>query len=274
MMRPGLLIAHEVRVGLRSAAFRLYAGALVVLSALLAYAGLADGGPLGTSGFGPTAASLVNLDLIVVPLMALIAGALAVVRDRERGTAAYLLAQPVTPTEYFVAKYVGTATALSAAILAGFGAAFCVVAALGAGGDALGMLAFAGETWLLAMATAAMGLVVSTIADSTPLALGAAVLIWLALVVLGDLGVMTTALATQLGTGGLLAATLVNPLEAYKIAAIAALAGSVDVLGPGGRLATDLFGGWLMPLLSAVLIVWTVLSLALARVIFGRRDVV
>lgn len=269
-----VLAAHEIGAALRAPTFQLYAGAFVVLSALVAYAGLAAGGPLGASGFGPTAASLAGLDGLVVSLLGLVAGALALARDRERGTLAYLLAQPVTPTELFLAKFAGVAVALSVALCAGFAAAFAVVAAFGAGGDVAGMLAFAAETWLLAMASAALGVLISALVDRTPVALGAAVLLWLAFVVLGDLGVMATAVATRLGTGGLLAATLANPLDAYKIASIAALAGSVDVLGPGGRLATDLFGAWLMPVLSALVAAWGALALLAARAVFRSRDAI
>ena len=117
-----------------------------------------------------------------------------------------------------------------------------------------------------------LGLAISTIASRTPLALGAALGVWLVLIGLGDLGLLATSLATHLGIGALVAATMLNPVDAYKIAAVAALNGSIDVLGPGGRLATDIFGAWLMPILTLVLSGWLVVALGIARWSARRSD--
>jgi hypothetical protein len=59
------------------------------------------------------------------------------------------------------------------------------------------------------------------------------------LTVLTDLGLLATAVVVHRGTNVLLMATMLNPVEAWKIASVAAMSGSVDVLDPGGRLATN-----------------------------------
>jgi ABC-type transport system involved in multi-copper enzyme maturation permease subunit len=140
------------------------------------------------------------------------------------------------------------------------------------GGDAGGFLQFAGETWLLALATGALGVLIATLVRRSPAALGVAIGAWLVLTVLSDLGLLATAVVLHLGTNVLLVATMLNPIEACKIAAIAAMSGSVDVLGPGGRLATDVFWPWLMPLLSAILVAYAVAAAALARFFASRID--
>src|SRR5690606_39909351 len=62
-----------------------------------------------SSGFGRTAAGLINLVLFLAPLMGLTLGAQAISGEREQGTLAYLLAQPVSLVEIFVAKFLGLA---------------------------------------------------------------------------------------------------------------------------------------------------------------------
>jgi len=50
------------------------------------------------------------------------------------------------------------------------------------------------------------------------------------------------------------------------------MSGSVDVLGPGGRLASDVFGPWLIPLLSAILVAYAVAAAGLAAFFANRID--
>jgi ABC-type transport system involved in multi-copper enzyme maturation permease subunit len=256
MNAVNVLILAEMRESARSRWLLLCALGFALLSAALTVAGSAG----GTAGFGPTAAGLINVELIAIPLFALIVGAMALARDRERGTYGYLRSLPVSLRQIYLAKCASLALNVTGVVFAGFAGAFAAMAVLRLGGDALGLIQFAVLTWMLAMACAAIGLLISVVARRSPAALGGAVAAWLAIVIFGDLGIMTTALATHMGIAPLLALTTINPADAYKIASVAALSGSVDVLGPGGRLASDLFGAALMPVMSTVLVVWCALS--------------
>lgn len=214
------------------------------------------------------------MDVVIIPLVALVMGALAYARDRERGTLGYLLSFPIVVDQVLAAKAIALGTILVAALSAGFAIAFAALALRGAAVDPTALAQFAGESILLALTMCAVGLAISTLSSRTPLALGAAIGVWLILVGGGDLGLLATSVATRLGIGGLLAATLLNPVDAYRIAAVAALNGSVDVLGPGGRLATDLFGTWLMPLLTCIMFAWILASLGIARWAARRSDAI
>ena len=261
------LALNDIRESARSRWLLFCAAGFAALSAALTVAGSAG----GSAGFGPTAAGLINVDLIAVPLFALVAGAMALARDRERGTYAYVRALPVTLREMYLAKCAALAVNVTGVVFAGFAGAFAAMAILRIGGDLGGLIQFALLTWLLALACACVGLLISACARRSPAALGGAVGAWLALVVFGDLGLMTTALATHMGTGPLLAFTAINPTDAYKIAALAALSGSVDVLGPGGRLAADTLGAAIMPVMAAVLVLWGVASASLGWMTLTRR---
>ncbi len=58
-------------------------------------------------GIRRTAASLINALLLFVALFGLSIGAVSLASDRERGTLAYLLAQPVNRFEVFLGKTMG-----------------------------------------------------------------------------------------------------------------------------------------------------------------------
>ena len=268
-----VLLLHEIRQTRRKRWLWLYIVAFGALCALVSVGSIAVGRVSGVVSFGPTAATLINLNLVVVSLMSLLAGALSIVADRENQVLSYLASLPITIGEIFSAKLVALFVGLSSAVGVGFAISFLVMSYAGASGNIGDVLQFALQTWLLMLCTASLGVLISVLSRTTVAAIGIAIVVWLGLILLGDLGIMAGALTLHLGTQGLLFLTLANPLEAYKIASVAALSGSVDVLGPGGRLATDLFGAALMPLLSFILLAWSLASLTVARVAVGKRDV-
>lgn len=274
MSAISVLIDYNVRDSIRNRWLQVYAVIFALLAGSVALGGSAAASFTGTGGFGPVVAQFVVLVMLLAPLMGLTLGVDAVVRDRERGIFAYVLAQPVSRAQYFVSKIVVLAIALCAAVLFGFGVAALFMGALGSI-DALADLAvLLGLTWLLTVAMAAVGIVVSVTARKAPTALGIAIALWLAFTMLGDMGLMATALATRIGIGPLLYATLLNPVEAFRIAAIAQLSGSLDALGAGGRLASDVFGGWILPVTVAAILLWLFASIACAWLVFRRGDAV
>ncbi|HNB60839.1 MAG TPA: ABC transporter permease subunit, partial [Phycisphaerales bacterium] len=106
MPRNVLTLARkELRDAVRSRWFLLYTLAFTMLGLAVSFVSAAGTGSTGLSGFGRTTAGLTNLVLLVVPLMALTAGAGSIASDRERGMLSYLLAQPVSRTEVLLGKY-------------------------------------------------------------------------------------------------------------------------------------------------------------------------
>ncbi|MEW6251734.1 MAG: ABC transporter permease [Planctomycetota bacterium] len=266
-----VVAARELAAALRNRWFLLYTLCFAGLSLALSFVALAGTGRYGFAGFGRTAASLINLVLLIVPLMALTAGAGSVAGERERGTLEPLLAQPVARWEVLLGKWAGMALALAAALALGFGATALL---LGTRGAAAGLWRYAtifGFSVLLAWSMLSVGLLISTLARGTPLALGVAIFGWLTLVFFGDLGLMSGAIALRLSADELLAAALVNPLQVFKLLAISSIHSSLDLLGPAGTYAAQTFGGRLPWLLGTILAAWTVIPLGAALLAFSRK---
>jgi Cu-processing system permease protein len=267
------LARKEVRDAGRNRWFVLYAAGLAALA--LTFAGLGDTGlgEVTVAGFGRTAASLINLIMLLVPLMGLTLGALSIAGERERGSLLYLLAEPVTFLELYLAKLLGLSAAVLAALLAGFGLAGVVIAWRVGGADAGTYLAVVGLAFVLALVSLGLGLLLSAAARRSTSAVGLAVFLWLALVFLGDLGVMGTALVLRLDVPQLVALALLNPLQVFKVTAVLASHGNLEVLGPAGLYLARTYGAALVPILLSILAAWIVVPAGAGYWLLRRRGV-
>lgn len=266
-----VIAVRELGAALRNRWFLLYAVCFAVLSLALSFVALAGTGRYGFAGFGRTAASLINLVLLIVPLMSLTAGAGCVAGERERGTLETLLAQPVARWEVLLGKWLGLALALAAALALGFGATALLLGARGASAGLWRYATIFGFSVLLAWSMLSVGLLISVSARSTALALGVAIFGWLTLVFFGDLGLMGSAIALRLSAQELLMAALANPLQVFKLLAVSSIHRSLDLLGPAGMYAAQTFEGRLPWLLGTILGAWVLAPLVLAVLTFSWR---
>ncbi len=245
-----------------------FAGLALALSALMQPGGT----QLRMMSYSRTAASLINLVLLFVPLISLTLGSANLTGDRETGALVYLLAQPVSRVEVLLGKYFGMAGALLATLTLGFGVAGVALSLQGSIQDAGSYLFTVILAYLLALAMLSLGFLMSTIAKKTTAALGGALFLWLLLVFIGDLGIMGTAISTQMPIQMVFFIAVLNPLQMFKIASILTIQANLEVLGPAGLYATDQFGGLLLLLLLIGLVLWIVIPLMGALVIFSRQE--
>lgn len=245
-----------------------FAGLALALSALIQPGGT----QLRMMSYSRTAASLINLVLLFVPLIGLTLGSANLTGDRETGALVYLLAQPVSRIEVLLGKYFGMAGALLATQTMGFGVAGVALSLQGSIQDAGSYLFTVILAYLLALAMLSLGFLMSTIAKKTTAALGGALFLWLLLVFIGDLGIMGTAISTQMPIQTVFFIAVLNPLQMFKIASILTIQANLEVLGPAGLYATDQFGGLLLPLLLMGLVLWIVIPLLGALTLFSRQE--
>jgi Cu-processing system permease protein len=269
-----ILTRKELRDALRNRWFLLYAASFALLATALSYAALLGSGQYGFANFGRTAASLINLVLLVVPLMGLTAGAQSLVGEKERGTLAYMLAQPVSRLQVFAAKFLGQILALGGAMAGGFAFTATLLAARSDGGDALVLARLMGLALLLCGASLALGMLLSAWMRTSAAALGAAVFLWLFLAFGVDVALLGGAVSGRLELDALFSATLFNPLAVFRMACVLAMRSSLEILGPAGMYAVRTWGDMLAPLFVGVLALWTLLPLAAAYKLFRRADAV
>ncbi|MCO5200679.1 MAG: ABC transporter permease [Chloroflexi bacterium] len=260
----------ELRDAVRSRWLVGYAAAFAVVA--LAMSQL-QGGDIGSQGFNRTTAGLINLCILLVPLLSLVLGAAAIAGERERGTLATLLSQPISAAELLAGKYVGLTIAVWSAIALGFGAAGFLVALFEPITDLKHYLLFVLLSGGLASATLSIGMLISVIADSRVKALSGAVLAWFLLVLVYDLGAIGLALWISSSGRTLLAVALGNPVEATRLLAVLSVEPDLQILGPLGSYMIDRLGtATSAVLLLLSLAAWSVAPLAIAVRIFQSQD--
>jgi Cu-processing system permease protein len=263
---------RELRDAVASRWFILYTVAFAVLAVGVSFMSLAGTGSSGFAGFSRTAAGLLNLVMLIVPLMAITAGAGAIAGERERGTLLYLLAQPVGRTEVLLGKFLGLAVAIVSSICLGFGFSAAALAWRTGGVGAGAFLALVGLACLLGVVMLAVGLCISAVSRKTGVATGVGLFVWLTLVFLSDLGVMASAIIFKLRVQEVFGLAVLNPLQAFKMAVVHAMNASLDVLGPVGAYASHQWGSNLVWMLPAVLVAWGGVALVVAALLFSRRS--
>lgn len=266
-------VAHrELRDAVWSRWFILYTLAFAGLGLGVSFVSASGTGGLGLAGFGRTTAGLVNLVLLVVPLMALTAGAGTIASDRERGMLPYLLAQPVNRGEVLLGKYLGLAGALLACICLGLGACALILSWKGVATRPAGIVWLAGLSFALALGMLSVGMLISVLARRASVAVGTAVFAWLVLVFVSDLALMAGAISLRLRIDDLFAMSLINPLQVFKMWTLHAVEASLDVLGPAGLYASEEHGSRLHLMFGACLAAWIVAPLGVAAVVLARRS--
>jgi Cu-processing system permease protein len=275
-MQPSIiwvLAQKELRDALRNRWFLLYTLAFIALSLAFSYLALAGAGMVGFAGFGRTAASLINLVLLIVPLMALTIGAQSLAGEQEKSTLAYLLAQPINRVELFLGKYLGLTLSLLASLTLGFGFSGLVMALNGGGAaDPGAYVQLVALAFLLSLTMLSVGFLISALTNKAGVAVGIGLFLWLAFVFFGDLGMMGTVIALRVPIDNLFWLSLSNPLQVFKMAAILDIRATLDILGPAGIYAVQRYGDGLLGIFLGVLVLWIVLPAVAAYARFHYKS--
>lgn len=267
-----LIIKKEAKESLKNRWFILYSICFAALALLLLFITSSESNIAGYSAFSRTAASLVNLVLLFIPLIALITGSISISGERENGTLSYLLSHPVTKSEVFLGKFVGLLISIWFSISLGFGLAGLAIAVKGGDGNVSSYLITAFLSSILAASLLSVGFIVSAFSSKTAKSIGIAVFLWLLFIVLGDLGIMGTTVAMDLGIEQVFVLALLNPAEVFKIASVLTLSPRLEVLGPVGVYAIKRFGNeGMFILLFSVMFLWVLLPFGVAFTSFCYR---
>ena len=264
------LAVNEFRLGLRN---RWVALAILLLGGLafaLALLGTAPAGATGVDALTVTSISLASLSIYLLPLIALLLAHDAIASEQERGTLLLLLTYPMPRWQLLAGKFLGHGLVLALATVIGYGLAAIVLW----GGSATGFgifLRMLGSSLLLGLAFLAIGYAISAWCSETSAAAGVALVAWLGLVLLYDLGLLALLVADQSGLIGphtLPALLLANPADAYRLYNLVSLPESATLSGMAG-LADQIALPSIAPLLA--LIAWTLIPLCLAAWRLQRR---
>lgn len=264
----------ELRASIRSrwvlAGAGVFAGAALAVTIL----GLRSLSRLGLAGAGPASAGLLNLGILLPSLLGMLMGAGAIAGARERGLLAMMTAQPLGRGAVLGGTFLGLTAALWTILAAGLGLAVVLLGSVAGAADLVPVAALVGGVVGAATVSLAIGLALSCLSSGRFQATAGAVALWFVFAIGMDLALAGLVPALRIGPGGLLAAILVNPLEAARVLALLGADLQGAVLGPFGAYLVARFGpGGSALLLAGALAAWIAGALALARWALARRDV-
>ncbi len=271
-----LCARQELLLAARSRWMQLFAVVFGGLSLAVACSGFVLSGGSGVQDFARTAASLLQLVVLLVPLTALVMGVLAL--TPEKGGAELLYAQPVARRTILLGTLLGLFQAFMAAEALGFGAAGLVI--FWQAGDE-GLPGFA----MVAAGSAALTAIFLALAAAVSAgqfgrrrvrSLATALVLWFALALLFDVVVLAAASLLRSGHASrlLITSVLVNPIDAVRTGALLSIEGTA-AFGPASlallRFTNGAAGAAAAILLS--LLFWILAPLALAIRRLGNANI-
>lgn len=271
-----LCARQELLLAARSRWMQLFAAVFGGLALAVACSGYVLSGGSGVQDFGRTAASLLQLVVLLVPLTALVIGVLALTPDK--GGAELLYAQPVARPAILLGTLLGLFQAFIAAEAIGFGAAGIVIF-WQAGSDGLPGFAMvaAGSAALTAIFLALAGVVAAgQVGRRRVRALATALVLWFALALLFDVVVLAAASLLRSGHASrlLITSVLVNPIDAVRTGALLAIEGTA-AFGPASLALLRFTNGpaGAAAAVACSLVLWVAVPLALASRRLSRADI-
>ncbi|WP_429811824.1 ABC transporter permease [Ensifer sp. B1-9] len=270
-----IIAAKEVREGMRNRWVLATTLVLAALALTLTFLGSAPTGNVGASRLDVVIVSLSSLTIFLAPLIALLISHDAIVGEVERGTMLLLLGYPIGRGQIVLGKFLGHIAILCFATICGYGAAAIALAMMGGATDVQSWLAFVsmtGSSVLLGAVFVAIGYFVSASAGERSTAGGIAIGLWLFFVLIYDMALLGGLVAAQgrsLPDGLLDLLLLANPTDAYRLLNLGS-GGAAALSGMGGVAKNSILTG---EVLLAALCAWTAAPLALATLLFSRRDI-
>ena len=271
-----LCARQELVLAFRSRWTQTFAVAFAILALTVAVSGYVLSGGSGVQDFSRTAASLVQLVILLVPLTALLLGVLTLASDR--GNAELLFSQPVSRAAILLGRVLGLYQALISAQAIGFGAAGLVIYSRAGEDGIVGFLVVVAAAFLLTGVCLGLAALIAAgnIGRRRSRALAVALVVWLVLVVLADLAALGAASLLRSGPASrlLISAAIVNPVGAVRTAALLLIEGTA-AFGSASLALLRFSGGAFRAgvLLAGSLVLWLVVPFWAASRRLSRADI-
>lgn len=244
------------------------------LALVLALLGAAAGGESRAAPLEIAVANLSSLSVYLLPLLALLLSLDGIAGEAEQGTLGLLLTYPLDRWQVVTGKFIGHLSVLLIAIVLGYGPVAVLVAwHSGEAAGWVGYVAMMAASGLLGAVFVALGSLLSVLCRERRTAVGAAVALWIGLVVLYDLallGLLVAGGGHVIGERTFAVLLLLNPGDAYRllnllmIDAVGVITGMSDVVS---GLSLD------RTTVALVLVAWVTAPLALSVFLFQKKEI-
>jgi Cu-processing system permease protein len=265
---------QEFVINVRNRWMLIFAGVFSALVLAIAYVGIMAEGFSGMQGFTRTSASILNLVLYIVPLVALTMGTLSFTGDT--GSTELLFSQPVSRAEVLLGKLLGVFLSMTLSMLSGFVLAG-VVMIVGSGTEGIfRYLPFVGFSIVLSLIFLGLSLVTATVSRRKARAFGLSLFLWFFFVLFYDLLAIggTLLLNGQSANTFLFVSLFGNPVDMVRVASLITL-DNITLFGASGAAMLRFLGGPVASVLFLVagLLLWVCCPLLLSHRLIRKQDI-
>ena len=248
------------------------AGIFAIISIAISYFGMSSRGQTGLQNFEITITSLMSLVIYLIPLIALLLGYSAISGEREQGSLALLLSQPLTRGEVIVGKFSGLALALTSASLFGFGAAGLLIMWRVGSDGWLHYVYFLISSIALGLVFLSLGLLISVLSTKKASSAVGAIFLWFFLTFIYDLMLLGFLMVTskKMNVGWLASLLVLNPGDVFRLANLLHLETLKVTMGLVHLVSPKFMNGGILTL---IFIAWIVIPLMISVLVFREQDI-
>lgn len=275
-MRHAILLAMlEMKETFRAKWYQLYVLTVATMISIFFYFGLAESRALGFTGLGRLLLTLIQISIIVLPIFTMMTTVRTLVGDREAGVWEYNLSVPVKLSSFYWGRGLGRFLSLFLPLALGMIAAGVVTMIKGYPVPWLVIFLYTGFIGANLLFFTGIAFLLSVLSRTQEMALGLGFILWLAFEAMIDALLLGLLLKQRVLAEIILGAAFLNPLQAFRMAAIGLFDPELTVLGPIAYTIIEKIG---LNNLLAWAILWPSIAglgfAALGYVVFKKKDLI
>jgi ABC-2 type transport system permease protein len=259
----------------RSRWFLVYNIVFGLLVALFFVSGVIDSKVMGFSGLSRLLLIFIQVCIVILPIFILVTTVRTIAGDRDSNVLEYMLSFPISLFSYYFGKFIGRFITVFTPIIAALLLAVVWGALKGASAPWGVLLYYIALMCALTVSFLGISFFISSLVKNQEMALGSAFFVWLLLLAFVDILLIGFIMKTGVNPAVIYSISLINPMQVFRVGAIALFDPELSVIGPAAYFILDSFGKLFFSLYAVLYPI--VLGLAFAFggfVVFKRSDLV
>lgn len=232
-MKNLLLIAFlDVKESVRARWFIVYTLVFGGLIALFFIAGVTESQVMGFSGLSRLLLMYIQVTIVILPIFILITTVRSISGDRDNHILEYMLSFPISLSQYYWGKIIGRFITVFLPVFFAMILALVIGTIKGANIPWNIFLLYSGLLFSLSAAFLGISFLISSVVKSSEVALGLSFFVWIVLLAFIDIALISLMMQHRLSEEIIIAISLINPMEIFRVAAISLFDPELTVMGP------------------------------------------
>lgn len=270
-----LVMKLDILESFKTKWFLIYTIVFGGIVALFLIAGVTESKVLGFSGLSRLLLSFIQICIVILPIFILITTVKSIAGDRDNSVLEYMLSFPISLKQYYMGKFLGRLFVVTVPVFGALFVSLFYALIVGAEIDYFIFMFYIALLFGLSVNFLGIGFFISSLVRNQEVALGIAFFVWLLLLAFIDIILIGLMMREMLNENIIFGIALLNPIQVFRIGAIALFDTELSVIGPASYFILDTFGSTLFAVYSIVYpIVLGALFLFFGYVIFKKKDLV